>query len=69
MEVSTLRKEMIRTQTKLEDLVEKHKDLNIGYVNNKLEDYDELLQYYSILHTKQQMDKSNVEPNEWWELT
>jgi len=53
MEVSTLRKEMIKTQTKLEDLVEKHKDLNIGYVNNKLEDYDELLQYYSILHTKQ----------------
>jgi len=43
MEVFTLQKEMIRTQTKLQDLVEKHKDLNIGYVNNKLEDYDELL--------------------------
>jgi hypothetical protein len=52
----------------LDDLVEKNKDLNLVYVNNKLEEYDELVQYYSIPHTKQQMDDSNVEPNEWWEL-
>ncbi len=38
------------------------------YVNNKLEDYDNLVEYYFILHTKQQMEASNVELYEWWEL-
>jgi len=45
--------------------VEKNKDLDPTYVNNKLEEYNELAPYYSILCTKQQMDDSNVKPNEW----
>jgi hypothetical protein len=37
-------------------------------VHNRLDEYDDLLQYYSILHTKQHMEDSNAKPNEWWEL-
>ncbi len=68
MEVYALRKEMIKTKTKLEDLLKKNKDYDPVYVSNRLEEHDELVQYYFILHTKQQMENSNVEPNEWWEL-
>ncbi len=69
MEVFALQKEWLKPNQKLDNLVEKNKDLDPLYVNNKLEEYDELVQCYSILHTKQQMDDSNVKPNEWWELT
>jgi len=49
--------------------MEKNKYLDPFYVNNKLEKYDELVQCYSIICTKQQMDESNVKPSEWWEPT
>ncbi len=68
IEVNKLKQEMLKTKSKLDDLVEKNKDLDLAYVNNRLEKYDELVQYYSILHTKQHMDDTNVELNEWWEL-
>lgn len=67
-EVYALQKEMIKTKTKLEDLLKKNKDLDPVYVNKKLEEHDELVQNYFILHSKQQMEGSNVEPNEQWEL-
>ncbi len=57
-----------QNQVNLDNLVEKNKDLDPTYVKNKLKEYNELLQYYSILHTKEQMDDSNVELDEWWEL-
>jgi len=44
--------------------VENNKDLDPTYVNNKLEKYNELAQYYSILCIKQHMDDSNVKLNE-----
>jgi hypothetical protein len=68
MERNALQNEMVRTKSNINNLVEKNKDLDPTYVNKKLEKHNELLQYYSILHTKQQMDDSNVEPNKWWEL-
>jgi hypothetical protein len=33
--------------------VEKNKDLDPAYVNNKLDEYNDLVQHYLILHTKQ----------------
>jgi hypothetical protein len=59
---------MLKTKTKLDDLLEKYKDLNPMYANNRFEEYDNLVQYSYILHTKQQMEDSNVEVHEWWEL-
>lgn len=38
------------------------------YVNDMLEEYDDLVQYYTIQRTKHQMEDSSVELNEWWEL-
>ncbi len=68
IEVNESRQKMVKTNLKLDNLVEKNKDLDPTYVNNKLEEYDDLVQYYSILHTKQQMDDVNAELDEWWGL-
>jgi hypothetical protein len=51
MEVNELKQEMVKTKSKFDDLVEKNKDLDPVYVNNRLEKYNELIQD-SILHTK-----------------
>ncbi len=48
--------------------MEKNKDLDLAYVNNILEKYNDLVQYYSILRTTQQMNDANAKFNEWWEL-
>ncbi len=67
LEVLTLQKEILKTKTRLDDLLEKYKDLDHVYVNNRLE-YDDLVQYYTILHIKQHAEDFNVELDEWWEL-
>jgi hypothetical protein len=52
--MNELRHNIVKTNLKLNNLVEKYKDLDPNkYVNNRLEEYDDLVQYYSILHTKQ----------------
>jgi hypothetical protein len=48
--------------------MERNKDLDLAYVKNRLEKYDDLVQYYSILCTKQQMDDATMKPNDWWQL-
>jgi hypothetical protein len=37
-------------------------------VKKKLEDYDQMLQYYIIMITKNKMKDSDVEFKEWWKL-
>jgi len=68
LEVLTLQKEILKIKRRLDYLLEKYKDLDHVYVNNRLEEYDYLVQYYTILHIKQHMKDSNVELDEWWEL-
>ncbi len=68
IKMNDLRKEMVKTKSKLDDFVKKNISLDPSYVNHRLEECNELVQYYSIMCTKQQMDDSNVELNEWWEL-
>jgi len=34
---------MVKAKSKFDDLVEKNKDLDLAYVNNRLEEYDELV--------------------------
>ncbi len=48
--------------------MEKKKDLDLAYVNNRLEKYNDLVQSYSILRTTQQINDANGKFNEWWEL-
>jgi hypothetical protein len=59
---------MLKTKKKLDDLLERHEDIDIVYVNNTLKEYDDHVQYYSILRTEQQMENSNAKLDEWWEL-
>ncbi len=59
---------MFRTKTKFDDLLEKYKDLDHVNAKNKLLEFNNLVQYYSILHTKQQMEDFNAMLNECWEL-
>lgn len=44
----TIQKEMLRSKTKLDDLLEGYKDLDHVYIKNRLEEYDDSVQYYSI---------------------
>ncbi len=48
---------MLRTKTKLDDLLERHKDIDLVYVNNTLKEYDDHVQYYS-----------NYTPNNRWKI-
>jgi hypothetical protein len=41
--LEALQKEMLKIKTKLDDLLEKYKDLNHVYVSNRLEEYDDLV--------------------------
>ncbi len=43
IKVNELRQEMVKAKSKFDDLVEKNKDLDLAYVNNRLEEYDELV--------------------------
>jgi hypothetical protein len=51
LEVLALQKEMLKTNSKLDDFLERYKDLDPVYASNKLEEYDDLVQYYIILYT------------------
>jgi hypothetical protein len=44
---------MLKTKIKLDYLLERYKDLDLVYIIDRLEEYDNLVQYYTILHTKQ----------------
>jgi hypothetical protein len=59
---------MFITKTKLDELLERYKDLDHVYVKNKLVEYENLVQYYSILCTKQYMKDFNATSNEWSKL-
>jgi hypothetical protein len=38
-----LQKEMLKTNTKFDDFLERYKDLDLVYVSNKLEEYENLV--------------------------
>jgi hypothetical protein len=46
--IQAIHKEMLKTNTKLDDMLEKYKDVDLLYVNDRLEEYDDLVQYYII---------------------
>jgi hypothetical protein len=43
LEVLALQKEMLKTNSKFDDFLERYKDLDPVYVSNKLEEYDDLV--------------------------
>jgi uncharacterized coiled-coil protein SlyX len=49
--MNDLRKEMVKTKSKLDDLVEKNKDLDPSYVNNRLEEYNDTILFHTTHQT------------------
>jgi hypothetical protein len=43
LEMLALQKEMLKTNTKFDDFLERYKDLDLVYVSNKLEEYENLV--------------------------
>jgi len=47
---------------------EQRKSLDLTNVEKKLEDYEQLLQDYTMMRMKNKMNDSKVESEEWWEV-
>jgi serine phosphatase RsbU (regulator of sigma subunit) len=48
--------------------LEQRKSLNPYGVKKKLEDYEQMLQDYTLMRTKDKMKDFKVESKEWWEV-
>ncbi len=55
-------------QAQIESANERKKSLDLVCVKKRLEDYDHMLQYYTLMNTKSKMKDSNAESQEWWEV-
>jgi hypothetical protein len=52
----------------LESANEKRKSLDHVYVRKKLEGYEQMLQYYILMRTNNNMKDSDTKYREWWEV-
>jgi hypothetical protein len=43
--------------------------LDLTDIKKRLKDYEEMLQYYTLMRTKNKMKDFEVESEEWWEVT
>jgi hypothetical protein len=47
---------------------EQRRSLDLTNVEKKLEDYEQLLEDYTMMRMKNKMNDSKVESEEWWEV-
>jgi hypothetical protein len=47
---------------------EQKKSLNSTNVKKRLKDYEQMLQYYTLMRTKNKMNDFEAEFEEWWEV-
>ncbi len=47
---------------------EQRKSLDLVGEKKRLEDYEQMLQYYILMRIKNKMKDFNVESKEWWEI-
>jgi hypothetical protein len=47
---------------------EQRKKLNPIGVKKRLDDYEQMLQYYTLMRTKNKMKNSKAKSEEWWEV-
>ncbi len=45
------------------------KSLDLDGVMKRLKDYEQMLQYYTLMRMKNKMKFFEVESKEWWEVT
>ncbi len=55
-------------QAQLEMAQEQMKSLNPTSVKKRLKDYEQMLQYCTLVRTKNKMNDFEVEFEEWWEV-
>ncbi len=55
-------------QAQLEMAQEQKKSLNSTNVKKRLKDYEQMLQYYTLMRTKNKMNDFEAEFEEWWEV-
>ncbi len=55
-------------QTQLEMAEEHKKSLDPTNVKKTLEDYEQMLQYYTLMRTNNKMKDSKAESKKWWEV-
>jgi hypothetical protein len=44
------------------------KSLDPGGIKKRLKDYEQMLQYYTMMRMKNKMNDYEVESEEWWEV-
>jgi hypothetical protein len=47
---------------------EQKKSLDLASVKKRLEDYEQMLKYYTLMKMKNKMKDSELESKEWWEV-
>ncbi len=47
---------------------EQKKNLDLASVKKRLEDYEQMLQYYTLMRTKNKMKNFEAKSKEWWEV-
>jgi hypothetical protein len=48
---------------------EQRKSLNPIGVKKRLEDYEQMLKYYTLMRMKNKMKDTEAKSDEWWEVT
>jgi hypothetical protein len=52
----------------LETINEQKNSLDLYGVKKQLEDYEQMLQYYTLMRIKNKMKNFDAESKEWWEV-
>ncbi len=68
MEDKEYQKTLWHLQAQLEIAHEQNKSLYPASGKKKLEDYEQMLQYYTLMRTKNKMKDFEAECEEWWEV-
>ncbi len=68
MEDKEYKRNLQHLQAQLEMAQEQRKSLDLVGVKKRLEDYEQMLQYYTLMKMKNKMKDFEVEFKEWWEV-
>ncbi len=56
-------------QAQLERAYKQNKSLDPTSIKKRLEDYEHMLQYYTLMRMKNKMKDSDAKSKEWWEVS
>ncbi len=68
MEDKEYQRNLQHLQAQLEMAQEHRKSLDPARIKKKLEDYEQMLQCYTLMRMKDKMKDSKAKSEEWWEV-